>query len=129
MISFLQLEKRHLNVNKLLLTKPKEYLEVEDGKGKSIIYAKKLEDREVPIKPRRPRTRNIKRQKEQESEPSPSLGQLDFDELITTEIEQDKEFWLGKVNDQLEKLLKRDNRNTNLQRHMERHYCTRNKHS
>ena len=75
------------------------------------------QDNQLKIKPRTQRTRCLKRQKEKESEPSPSLGQEDFHELIVAEIEQDKEFWLGKVNDHLEKLLKKANKNNMLQIH------------
>jgi hypothetical protein len=45
---------------------------------------------------------------------------------ISVEIEKDKEYWLGRVNEYLEKLLKRANRDTKLQKHMARHYFTRN---
>jgi hypothetical protein len=44
---------------------------------------------------------------------------------IGVEIEKDK-YWLGRVNEYLEKLLKRANKDTKLQKHMERHYFTRN---
>ena len=47
-----------------------------------------------------------------------SLQEVDF--------EKNKEFWLGILNQYLEKLLKRANRDTNLQRNMARHYFTRN---
>jgi hypothetical protein len=49
------------------------------------------------------------------------------DELIMVEIEKDREYWFDTVNCHLEKLLKRENMNKNLQRHMAMHYYTRNK--
>jgi hypothetical protein len=45
---------------------------------------------------------------------------------ISVEIEKYKEYWFGRVNEYLEKLLKRANRDTKLQKHMARHYFTRN---
>lgn len=47
----------------------------------------------MKIKPRNSRTRGLKRQKDKESESSPSLGQHDFDELIVAQIKQEKKFW------------------------------------
>lgn len=47
-------------------------------------------------------------------------------ELIDWEINEDKEYWLGKLNDHLEKLPKKENRYKRLQRHMDSHYYTRN---
>jgi hypothetical protein len=52
---------------------------------------------------------------------------MTVDELILAEIEKDREYWFDRVNFHLEKLLKRENRNNNLQRHMAMHYYTRNK--
>ena len=46
--------------------------------------------------------------------------------LQEAEFEKNKEYWLGRVNEYLEKLLKRANRETKLQRNMARHYFTRN---
>ena len=85
-----------------------------------------MEDKKAETKPRRPRKIGLNRKKEQERDPSPLLGQLTFDELITAEIEQDKEIWLDKVNVHLENILKKAERDNKLQRHMARHYFTRN---
>ena len=52
--------------------------------------------------------------------------ELTFDELISMEISEGKEIWLSRVNQHLEKLLKRAKRENNLQRHMENHYCAGN---
>jgi hypothetical protein len=51
---------------------------------------------------------------------------MTVDEFIKVEIEKDREYWFDRVNFHLEKLIKRANRNKNLQRHMAMHYYTRN---
>ena len=75
-----------------------------------MVDVNQLEDIKVEKKPRRPRTRGLTTQKDQERESSPPLGQLTFDELITAKIEKDKELWLDRVNVHLEKLLKKQKR-------------------
>ena len=114
MITFLQQENKQLQVKQLLLSKPKADLEKDGGKGKTMVDVDELEDHEDQVKPRRPRTIGLKRHQEQQTEPSPSLAQEDFDDLIATEIEQDKESWLQKVNFHLEKILEKANMNTNI---------------
>ena len=90
MISFLQQENMQLNVNQLLLRKPKVDLVAEKDKGKVVIYVEQLQDKEFQVQPRRKKTRGRTRQKRHESESSSPLGQQDFDDMIPTEIEQEK---------------------------------------
>ena len=87
-----------------------------------------LEDAKVGTKVRTPRIRGLKKalQREREST-TPKLGWQNFDELILDEINQDKEYWLDRVNGNLEKLLKKAKKNNNLQRNMANHYCASNK--
>ena len=61
---------------------------------------------------------------ERQSSHSPKV--LTFDEIISMEINQDREIWLARVNKHLEKCFKWAKRYINLQRHMENHYRTRN---
>ena len=86
-----------------------------------------LEDAEVETKARRPGTRGLKRALQKERESTPKLGWKNFDELIIDEINQDIEYWLDRVNGNLEKLLKKSKKNNDLQRHMANNYCSRNK--
>ena len=51
---------------------------------------------------------------------------MSLDDLIAAEINQNREFWLDKVNFLLKNILKRTNRDNNFQRHMFAHYYTRN---
>lgn len=52
--------------------------------------------------------------------------QVTLDELIDREIDENTEYCLGKVNDHLEKLLKKENKDKRLQKHMAAHYYTWN---
>lgn len=127
MIAFMQQENRQLKVNQMLMSKPGMGVEDEPGKGKKVIGLEQMEDTEVQVKPRRPRTKGMKRKGDQMSEPSTPLEQQDINKSIEEDFEKNREYWLDKVNCHLEKLLKRANRATNLQRHMARHYYTRNR--
>jgi hypothetical protein len=46
--------------------------------------------------------------------------------LQAVEFEKNKEYWIGRVNEYLENLLKRANKDTKMQRNMVRHYFTKN---
>ena len=48
-------------------------------------------------------------------------------ERISKEIDEDREYWLGRVNNHLEKLLHKANRDNKMMRHMAHHYYTINK--
>ena len=69
---------------------------------------------ETEKRQRRPNKRGLKRALELERQSSHPSEQLTSDELIAMEINQDREYWLGKVNEHLEKLLKRAKRDNNL---------------
>jgi len=97
-----------------------------DDKFKVMIDFEYLEDKEFQIKWRRPKTRGLKRQKGQGSEPSPPLGQQDIEDSIDVELEKDKENWIGRVNEHLDMLLKKDERDTKLYKHMEKHDFIKN---
>lgn len=99
MNEFLQHDKMQLKVNQLFSRKPKVKFVVKDDKGKVVINFNQLEDKDVYMNPRRPKTIGLSRQKEQESEPFSPLGQHDFDDMIAAEIEQEKYFWLSRVNE------------------------------
>ena len=90
MISFLQQENMQLKVNQILSRKPKADLVAEDDKGKVVVDVDQLEDKDVQMKPRRPKTRGLAIPKEQGSEPFSPLGQQDIDDTIAVEIEKDK---------------------------------------
>ena len=51
---------------------------------------------------------------------------LDMEERIALEINEDREYWLDKVNDHLENILEKANKDNHLLRHMAHHYQTRN---
>jgi len=49
------------------------------------------------------------------------------DDLINREINEDRVYWLAKINGHIEKLLMKENMANNLQSHMAMHYYTINK--
>ena len=75
--------------------------------------------------PRRksPRTIGLKRALERQKEEEQALLQsTPLTALFEQEIENNKEAWLERFNDHLEKNLERENRDLELQRRMTRHY-------
>ena len=51
---------------------------------------------------------------------------LDLEDRIALKVHQDKEYWLSSVNEHLEKLLEKANRDNQLLRHMAHHYQAQN---
>jgi len=51
---------------------------------------------------------------------------LDLEERIALEVHHDKEYWLNRVNEHLEKLLEKENRDNQKLRHMAHHYQAQN---
>ena len=64
----------------------------EKDKGNVVIYVHELEDKDIQMKPRRPKTRGLASQKRQGSEPSSPLGQPGIDNTLVIEVEEEKEF-------------------------------------
>jgi len=54
------------------------------------------------------------------------MEELTFEDRIAMEINENKNFWLDKVNFHLEKLLDKVNKSNKLQKKMAIHYYTRN---
>ena len=72
---------------------------------------------------KRPRTIGLKRALEWQKEEEKALLQsTPLTALFEQEIENNKEVWLERVNDHLEKKLERENRYLELQRRMMKHY-------
>lgn len=55
------------------------------------------------------------------------MKQPSFAKSLKAEFGENKAYWLERINDHFEELLKEANRATKLHRHMAMHYCTRNK--
>ena len=66
------------------------------------------------------------RREKHEKEPSPPQAHKDINDTIGAEIKKYREYSLGVENENLEKLLKKENRDTTVQRQMTRNYYTRN---
>lgn len=120
MISFPEQENQQLKVKQLFLEKYEVDVGKEDVKGKEVIDAEDPDENQEQMTRKIPRTRGLKRALQQQRIQMTSV------DLITAEINENREFWLEKVNYHLEKLLKRANRDNRLQRHMAMHYYTKN---
>ena len=80
------------------------------------------EDEDQPRR-KRPRTMGLKKALEkQKEEESALLQSTSLTTLFTQEIENNREAWLERVNDHLEKKLEKENRDLDLQRRMIGHY-------
>jgi hypothetical protein len=77
-------------------------------------------------KRKRPRTRGLKKALQEEQEQILLNEDLDLEDRIALEVHQDKEYWLNRVNEHLEKLLEKENRDNQLLRHMAHHYQAQN---
>ena len=51
---------------------------------------------------------------------------LDLEDRIALEVHHDKEFWLNRVNEHLDKLLEKENKDNQFLRHMAHHYQAQN---
>ena len=96
------------------------YFGKEDIKGNIVMDAYVSDEHQEQVPRERSRTRGLKRALQQQRE------QMTFVDLTEAEINEDREFWLDKVNCHLEKILRRANRDKRLQKHMASHYYTRN---
>ena len=54
------------------------------------------------------------------------IEDLELEERIALEVHQDKEYWLNRVNEHLEKLMEKENRDNQMLRHMAHHYQSQN---
>lgn len=116
-----------LKVNQIIQDKQAVVSKKDNAKGKEVVEMEISKGKGKKIASGRPRTRATKRAFEQQGDISPPKEKIMVDDLIARNINEDKVYWLDKVNGYLEKLLKKANKNNNLQRHMVMHYYTRNK--
>ena len=83
---------------------------------------KDSEDEDQPRR-KRPRTMGLRKSLEKQKEEEVALLQsTPLTTLFTKEIENNREAWLERVNDHLEKKLEKANRDFDLQQRMTRHY-------
>lgn len=120
MISFVEQENEQLNVKQLILEKKEVYIGKEGIKGKEVMDVEVSYEHQEQVGRKRARIRGLQRALEHQREEMTSA------DLFVVEINEDRQFWLEKVNCHLERLLKRANKDNMLQRHMDTHYYTRN---
>lgn len=76
-------------------------------KGKAIIEVDQLEEKNSQVQPRRSKTRTMERKENHVKEPSTPQAQNTKDDTVVDKLEKEKEYQLEKVNQNLEKLLKK----------------------
>ena len=96
------------------------------GKGKEIMKSSEPEASKGRGKRKIPRTRGLNKALQEEKEHILLNENLDLEDRIALEVHHDKEFWLNRVNEHLEKLLEKENMHNQLLRHMAHHYQTQN---
>ena len=93
----------------MILEKEKAKLFQQVGKGKEIIESSEPEASKGKGRRKRPRTRGLNKALQEEQEHILLNENLDLEDRITLEVHQDKEYWLNRVNEHLEKLLEKEN--------------------
>lgn len=125
-ISFLEHENSQLKAKKLIMEKEKVKLLQQVDKGKEIIESSETEGSKGKGKRKRPRTRGLKKVLQEDQEHILLNEDLDLEDRISIEVYQDKEYWLNRVNEHLEKLFEKENRDNQFLKHMAHHYQAQN---
>jgi len=125
-ISFLEQEESQLKIKELIMENEQAKLLQQVGKGKGIIESSEPKGSKGKEKRKRPRTRGLKKALQEEQEHILLNGDLDLEDRIALKINQDKEYLLNRVNQQLEKPLEKSNRDNQLLIHMAHHYQAQN---
>lgn len=68
----------------------------------------------------------LRKASQRQREQKPPMEELTFEDRIAMEINEDRDFWLEKLNFHLENILEKANRDKELQNKIAIHYCTRN---
>jgi len=79
------------------------------------------EENEEQVRKKRPRTKVIKKASKEKKGHNLLDEDLDMEDRIALEINEDREYWLDKVNDHLGNLLAKSNRYNPLLRHTTHH--------
>ena len=104
------------------MEKEKTKLLQQVGKGNVVIETSEPEGIQGNGKRKRTRTKGLKKALQEEEEHILLNEEIDLEDKIALEVNRDKEYWLNRVNDHLEKLLEKENRDNQLLRHMAQHY-------
>lgn len=111
--SFLEHENSQLKAKQLIMEKEQDKLLQQAGKGKSVLEINEPEGTQGKGKRNRPRTKGLKKALKEEEKHILLDEELELEDKIALEFNQDRECWLDKVSDHLEKLLDKSNRNNN----------------
>lgn len=125
-ISFLEQENSQLKEKEQIMEKEQGKLLQQVYKGKEIIESRESEGSKVKGKIKWPRTRGLKKALQEEQEHILLNEDLDLEDRISLEVHKEKEYWLNRVNEHLEKILRKENRDNQMLRHMVHHYQAQN---
>jgi len=96
------------------------------GKGKAVLEINEPEQTKGQSERKRPRTRELRKALKEEKKHILLDEELELEDRIALEINEDKEYWIDRVNNHLEKLMDKANRDNQLLRYMAHHYQARN---
>ena len=125
-ISFLEQENSNLEAKQLIMEKEQTKLLQQVGKGKEIIGSSEPEGAKGKGKRKMPRTKGLKKALQEEEEHILLNEDIDLEDRISLEVNQDREYWLNRMNEHLENLLENASRDNQLLRHMVHHYQAQN---
>ena len=120
--SFLEQENNQLKEKQLIMEKEQAKLLQQIGKGKPVLEINEPKGTKGQGKKKRPRTKGLKKTLKEEKKHILLDEELELEDIITLEVNEDMEYWIDKVNDHLEKLLDKANRDNQLLRNMAHHY-------
>lgn len=101
-ISFLEQENSQLKARKLITEKEKTKLLHQAGNGNTILEPSEPEQTKKQGKKKRPRTKGLKKALKEDIGHNLLDEDLDMEDIIALEINEDRDYWLIKVNGHLE---------------------------
>lgn len=82
----------------------------QEAKGKAMLEHEENDEKQKQVGKKKPRTKGLKRALRKEKDQNLLDEDLDIEDIIALEINEDREYWLGKVNGHLYNLIEKDNR-------------------
>jgi len=102
-IAFLEQENNQLKEKQLVMEKEKFKAKKQEMKVKVVVDHEDTENHEEHVARKIPRKMGLTKALQSEREQKPPMEELTFEERIGMQINEDKEFWLDKVNCHLKK--------------------------
>ena len=100
-ISFLEQENNQLKAKQLVMEKEQFKGKKQEMKGKVVVDHEDIEKHEGHVAMKRPTKMGPRKALQREREQKPPMEELTFQERIAMEINEDRDFWLEKLNSHL----------------------------